>query len=266
MNLRLYWFSGTGNSLVVARTLAAALPDTELSPLAAVNAAAESCPECVGFIAPVYAFGLPVIVADFLRSVPLDSTRYIFTITTQSSMPGNVHHQARAILHDRGYTLNAGWSIDMPGNYTPLSGAPSEKKQQRRFAAAEKRITAIARAVQERRTCSLEDSFFLLRPLAKLIHAIGSPRMHGEDRKFFVQDTCTHCGICEMVCPVRNITLEEGKPVWQHHCQQCFACLQWCPVEAIQCTRITKGRKRYHHPDVTLEDIRMQHPLHPRKQ
>jgi len=26
----------------------------------------------------------------------------------------------------------------------------------------------------------------------------------------------------------------DGRPVWQHHCEQCFACLQWCPKEAIQ--------------------------------
>jgi len=43
--------------------------------------------------------------------------------------------------------------------------------------------------------------------------------------------------------------------MWQHHCEKCFACLQWCPQEAIQFGSKTSGRKRYHHPDVKLADM-----------
>jgi Fe-S-cluster-containing hydrogenase component 2 len=47
-----------------------------------------------------------------------------------------------------------------------------------------------------------------------------------------------------------------GRPHWQHHCEQCFACLQWCPQSALQFRSGTAGRKRYHHPAVRLSDMR----------
>ncbi|WP_413814614.1 hypothetical protein [Candidatus Cryosericum septentrionale] len=57
------------------------------------------------------------------------------------------------------------------------------------------------------------------------------------------------------MCPVGDIEQVDGRPVWQHHCQQCFACLQWCPKEAIQFGKETPHGKRYHHPGVKLSDM-----------
>jgi formate hydrogenlyase subunit 6/NADH:ubiquinone oxidoreductase subunit I len=45
------------------------------------------------------------------------------------------------------------------------------------------------------------------------------------------------------------------KPAWLHRCEQCLACLQWCPQEAIQHGEKTAKYRRYHHPEVTLKDM-----------
>jgi len=45
------------------------------------------------------------------------------------------------------------------------------------------------------------------------------------------------------------------KPSWLHRCEQCLACLQWCPQEAIQYGEKTVKYPRYHHPEVVLKDI-----------
>ena len=37
--------------------------------------------------------------------------------------------------------------------------------------------------------------------------------------------------------------------------EQCYACVQWCPQEAIQANKRTPRRERYRNPDVTLKDI-----------
>jgi NAD-dependent dihydropyrimidine dehydrogenase PreA subunit len=78
------------------------------------------------------------------------------------------------------------------------------------------------------------------------------------DHGFRADENCTGCGTCEKVCPVGDIKMEGGRPVWLHKCTQCFACLQWCPKEAIQFGKGTSGRKRYHHPDVKLSDMMKQ--------
>jgi MinD superfamily P-loop ATPase len=73
------------------------------------------------------------------------------------------------------------------------------------------------------------------------------------DRNFWVDDKCNGCGICARVCPAENIALQAAKPVWQHWCEQCLACLQGCPREAIQYGRTTPHYRRYHHPDIHLQ-------------
>ena len=35
-------------------------------------------------------------------------------------------------------------------------------------------------------------------------------------------------------CPLNNIRLENGKPVWGKHCTHCMACICDCPKEAIE--------------------------------
>jgi len=46
-----------------------------------------------------------------------------------------------------------------------------------------------------------------------------------------------------------------GKPEWHQKCHQCFACLQWCPQEAIQYGKKTPKYKRYHHPEIKVNDL-----------
>lgn len=69
-----------------------------------------------------------------------------------------------------------------------------------------------------------------------------------------VDDNCTGCATCIKVCPVDNIKLVHKKPVWQHRCEMCFACDEWCPSLAIH----HWGRPdeiKYHHPDINLKDM-----------
>jgi len=130
MNTILFWFSGTGNSLAIARDLAPALGDAELIPLAQVRSGPIPSADKVGFIFPVYAFGLPGIVAEFLRKMPLNARSYYFTVANCAGMAGAPHRPARKILHAGGGRLAAGWTLFMPTNYPILTDALPEAKQQ----------------------------------------------------------------------------------------------------------------------------------------
>jgi MinD superfamily P-loop ATPase len=66
---------------------------------------------------------------------------------------------------------------------------------------------------------------------------------------------CDACGVCEKICPIGNITMNVRMPEWNHHCEQCFACLHWCPQEAIQYGKRTSGRTHYHHPDIRMPEM-----------
>ncbi|MFR0963056.1 MAG: 4Fe-4S binding protein [Dorea sp.] len=46
--------------------------------------------------------------------------------------------------------------------------------------------------------------------------------------------------------PAKAIEIQDGKPVWiKEDCYVCMACLNYCPVEAIDYGKYSKGRFRY---------------------
>ena len=123
------------------------------------------------------------------------------------------------------------------------------------FRREERRIREIAEIIKAKKQSKIERGNFLLNFIFSGISKLATAVMHTEDKHFWVDEKCIKCGICERVCPVNNIRLVDKKPHWLHHCEQCFACLQWCPKEAIQYGRITRGRKRYQNPCIELKDV-----------
>ena len=57
---------------------------------------------------------------------------------------------------------------------------------------------------------------------------------------------CIGCGKCVELCPLNNIHLENGKPLWGKNCTHCMACICYCPKEAIEYGKKSRGKPRYH--------------------
>lgn len=258
MKTVLYYFTGTGNSLALARGLADRLEDAEVASITAAPPEGEIAPdaEAVGFVVPVYVGGIPLIADRFAGRVRPKEGAYLFAVVNPASFAFSAANLLdEALRRGAGRGLSASWCVKMPGNYTPLYGAESEAKQRRKFDRAGEALDRIAVAVQERDTAP---SARLVPPFslaATLLWRLGAPRFRRADRRFFVTGACTSCGRCARVCPVQNITMAGGRPVWHGHCEQCMACLQWCPTSAIEAGKITQGRERYRHPDVTAEEM-----------
>jgi len=77
----------------------------------------------------------------------------------------------------------------------------------------------------------------------------------GKGLDFHADGRCTGCGQCARLCPAENIVIASGKPAFSAKCEQCMACIQWCPQAAIQYREETQARKRYRHPQVTLREF-----------
>lgn len=74
------------------------------------------------------------------------------------------------------------------------------------------------------------------------------------DIGYHTTTACDGCRICAKVCPVGNIKMEDQKPVWLHHCENCLACYNWCPNQAIQ-GGIASVDYYYRHPEIMLSEI-----------
>ena len=64
-------------------------------------------------------------------------------------------------------------------------------------------------------------------------------------KKFYATNDCISCGKCVKVCPLNNIRVEDGKPVWGKNCTHCMACICRCPKEAIEYGKHSRGLTRY---------------------
>ncbi len=254
MKTIIYWFSGTGNSLAVAKALAEKCGDTELIPMAKALKNPQPPAERIGLIFPVYSFGPPALVGRFIEKLNVSSGAYIFAVTTYAANKGGTLSILQRLLQKRGLELAAGWGVKMPENYPPLGGAPAPEKQQTIHAAAAEKIEQIATELQQMPRGVYEPSPLIWRFLSRMAYPLFVKNVWRADKFFRADSNCNGCGICAKVCPVNDIEMTDGKPKWLGRCEQCFACFHWCPQKAVQYGRSAK-QHRYHHPAVVLSDV-----------
>ncbi|MDD3857392.1 MAG: EFR1 family ferrodoxin [Methanoculleus sp.] len=259
MKTIIYYFTGTGNSLAAAKKVAQSLGDTEFVPIAAFwSIAGEIRPAAdrIGIVCPVYFSGLPAMVTAFAERLDLAAADYVFAVVTHGGGGGAAAlRQLDGILRERaGKGLDAGFAVSMPGNYVLMYASPAGEKRNRILAAADAELEAIAGRVRQGENVNLPSA-----PLTRLIKAVMYPRfrsrVHGEDRRFTVDERCTSCGICARICPAENIEMVDGRPVWNHRCELCCGCIHLCPTGAIQAGKATEGRQRYRNPSVEIAEL-----------
>ncbi len=260
----LYYFTGTGNSLVVARAISAGLGGAALVPIASLDRTARiTVPtERVGIVCPVYFYTLPPIVREFVACLDLEKVRYTFLVLTMGGLPGLAVEHAQELLARAGGRLDAAFPIRMLGNYIAEYNVRGEREVPAMRVRTKRRVAEVVEAIGSQ-SAHIERGGMLGRAFSRAMFSLLGRRFLAAcrtlDRRFTVDPTCIHCGTCARVCPVENVRLVGGTPTWLGHCEQCFACIHFCPVAAIQIRgKNTRARGRYHHPDVTADDIAAQ--------
>lgn len=267
MSLDIYYYSGTGNSLQVARELQRLLPGSRLVPIASLldQDRVVATASALGFVFPVYVFGLPEPLRSFLGRVELGAAGYLFALATRGGSPCRVFEEIDSILKKKGRALDARAFVNMPTNAVGIHPLDSPEEIESKEAEMRTNVEAFARTVLEKRSFRPSDphgSFVKERVLLPPLRAIArSTRYGGAERRFFADERCTGCGICAEVCLTGRIVLSGGHPVWlrKERCHFCLACLNWCPTKAIQNSVLkTSSKGRYHHAEIEARDIAAQ--------
>jgi len=251
----IYYFSGTGNSLYIAKKICEKIENSELISIPNVVNRKEGFEgEVIGIVCPIYMYNMPHLVADFIRKI--ESADYIFMVYAGAGSLGSGIKKALNLFSSKKLTLSSLFNVGMPSNYTPYGSFP-EDKQKVLFANVDNRVEQIVETVKKRGSYidSSNTSFYKTHIHPGILYRMGFSRINIMDKSFVIDDKCDGCSICQKVCPVSNITMKDNKPVWNNQCQQCYACLQWCPKESIQAGKKTVGVNRYHNPNITVKDI-----------
>lgn len=255
----IFYFSGTGNSRWVAEqvgqnlndnlyAIADCYKDRQTRDKSLVYSIRPD--EQIGFIFPVYSWGPPAIVMSFIKEMVLDhyNSNYIYFICTCGDDIGQTGHILSKALKQKGYALQAGFSVFMPNTYVSLPGFKIDDPatSRRKVHETRERIGHITDIIK-RRTCNHFELHKGSMPSLKsdVVRPLFN-RFLLTDKPFKALNSCISCGRCVQVCPVGNIRLVEGRPKWSGHCTSCLACFHHCPTNAIQFGKMTKGKMQYH--------------------
>jgi ferredoxin/flavodoxin len=283
MSAEIFYFSGTGNTLAVARDIAAGT-GAKLTPIPSVmHAESIRCQaDAVGIAFPIYFEpfgGVPLIVRRFISKLDGLGGKYIFSVCTYGTGSMITQRFLAALLRARGGRLAMRFNVNMPENMAaPKYNNPPMR--QRMFDAWRKSADDVCARVNAGRKGRLDTpnilmgkSYALVKifmpPLLPLFKPVARKTLAAQsgsaaksyeellphlDGSFRVSDACTGCGACAKICPVGNIEIAGGAPRWLHRCEMCLACAQWCPNGAIACGAFP-GMVRYRHPDVSLQEM-----------
>lgn len=257
MKTVIYYFSATGNSLKVAKDLAENLGDTTLVSIPKViNSELNLSVDSIGIVFPVYCWGMPLMVAKFIKKLKAEHAKYFFAVATCGGSAAGTLLQTKKGLAQQNVKLAAGFVIQLPTNYIIWGEAISEERQKKMFDKWNERLSDIVNLIKNQEEHDIEAGSFLSNFfLSKALYSVSMPNFPKMDKSFWSDNNCNQCGICKNICPAGNIELNDGKPVWNHKCEQCLACIQWCPKQAIQYGKKTQGRKRYTNPFVSLKEF-----------
>lgn len=242
------YFSGTGNSKYVAKRIADALGDEIVNLNDRIKASDTSSIEIgerVIIVTPTYAWRIPRVVRDWLLKTELHGAKNVWFVMTCGSEIGNADRYNRDLCTEKGLACMGTAQIVMPENYIAMFSAPQADKARQIVAKAEPSIDRAIAAIQSNQPFATTRNNLYDRFMSGPVNPIFYKFFVKADA-FTVSDTCIGCGQCAKLCPMNNVTLKDGKPVWGRNCTHCMACICYCPVSAIEYGKKSVGQPRYH--------------------
>lgn len=244
------YFTGTGNSGLIARRLSELLGDEAVRleyPFVKKITTADK--GRIIWVFPIYSWGIPPVVKKLISEIEIASEVEHFMVCSCGDDIGKTAEDWRKLLKRRGWRPIGTWSVQMPNIYVLLPGFNTDSKfiEHEKLVAANARIEVVARGIKH--SARVDDvvkgsvpwiKSRILRPL--FVRFLMSPR------PFHSDEHCTGCGKCARNCPMRNIEMKSSKPLWGKRCALCLECYHCCPVHSVCYGRITNSKGQYKAP------------------
>ncbi len=232
MRNRIYYFSGTGNSMRAAKVIAEGLGGGEIISMRMdpQEVPAESA-EVIGFVFPVYHWTMPAPAVRFVERLKINPKAYIFVLAMPSFVCGIACEKCARLIEAKGGRVAYGSLIHCVANYVTVY--PPFPPPGLMVPRMERRLRKIAGEIAERKEKAYPRAGKLVKARRDKVMTPYLDVQKYADDPFTVSEGCVGCGLCARVCPCGSIALREGRPQFLHHCAQCMACVVNCPKRAI---------------------------------
>lgn len=243
-----FYFSGTGNSQLAAKLIAQELGDEIISMNEEIKSGKKGMfhsKQPLVFVVPTYAWQMPKVVEAWIRETRFEENPNAYFVLTCGGSVGNAASYAKKLCQDTGLCFCGLALVAMPNNYVALSNPPDKAECAQSLKKARERVSLLAAIIQRgelfpEASVSMKDRMNS-GPVNGLFYALFV-----RDKGFHSTNACISCGKCAKRCPLNNIDMVNGKPVWNGRCTHCMACIGGCPAEAIEYKSISKGKRRYY--------------------
>lgn len=243
------YYSATGNTEFIAKELAKRLNDECVDLLPRVKAQDFSplhSEKPFLICAPVYVCEIPRFLTAYLKKQTFTGSREVYGIFTSGGYCGPAGLFVKNIFKKKRMAYHGHAEFTMPRNYV-ASDAYSmleDDEIEARICGSVSRLDAVADDIRAGNKLKARH-VFLFETLITLPLNPFWCKYKLTSKAFFAKDTCIGCKKCETLCPLNNIRIADGKPVWGDTCTHCMACIGNCPTDAIEYGTITQGKPRY---------------------
>ncbi len=245
------YFSGTGNSrfcaLRIARALGLEAIDAHHYIKNGIAADLHSGGPWV-FVCPTYAWKLPRLFADFIKSGSFSGGERAWFVMTCGDDVGAAGRQAAALCGEKGLDYMGLLQVIMPENYLAMFPVPGPGEAEKIRVLALPGLEAGIEQIRRGEAFAPLPEGIIPRLKSGVVNR-AFYSLFVKDKKFYAEKSCISCGKCAELCPLNNIKLVEGKPQWGGNCSHCMACICRCPVSAIEYGKASRGKSRYFCPE-----------------
>lgn len=244
----IFYFSGTGNSQLTAKQIAETIGDEIIS----INQYLKEGKKItfqserpLVFVTPTYAWRMPKVVANWIRETSFKGNSNAYFVLTCGGSSGNAEAYARKLCTEKGLCFCGLAPVVMPENYVAMFAVPDKSESNAIIEKAKPCIAELAARIQKGTPFPETPISFKSRLLSGPVNLLYYPFVV-HDKGFTVSNGCVSCKKCSQRCPLNNIDMVNGKPIWKGNCTHCMACIGGCPTEAIEYKSASKGKHRYY--------------------
>lgn len=173
----------------------------------------------------------PFMVRDFIKkNSHLWKGKKVLCVATMGAFSGDGAGCTSRLLKKYGAIILGGLHIHMPDSVC-------DSKLLKKTVEENKKIVIEADKKIEQAAENIKKGNYPKEGISFLYHIAGLlgqrlwyySKTTGYSHKLKISDACVGCGLCESLCPMKNIKVKDGKAEGGDKCTMCYRCISSCP-------------------------------------